>query len=294
MRSPLSRRLLTLLALVALPCACSRSRDEILPLPSYGPRLMSHETLQARRADLQDREIAELKKCPNCYLQRMLPTTRALKFDAIADCASTFRAGRQEDGGKWLCNPDQITKGTVVYGFGIAEDYSFDQDMAELFGAEVHMFDPGPDVARTFADFKQPRKFGEGTVTYHPIGLGPTSDDPAFAHDLVIGNKRCEVKSLGDLAKSLGHSHVDILKIDIEGGEYTALRQMLASGTLHRLGVRQLLIEFHFVPDQYFADFVGILDALKQQGWKLFRKELNPLGPTKAAEYAFVMTRKPA
>lgn len=294
MRSPLNRHFLTLLALVGLSYACSRSRDEILPLPSYGPRLMSHEKLQARRADLQEREIAEYKKCPNCYRERVVGTTRALKFDAIADCASTFRAGQQDDGGKWLCNPDQITKGTVVYGFGVAEDYSFDKDMAEVFGAEVHMFDPGSEVERIFADFKQPRRFGEGTVTYHPIGLGPTSDDPASAYDLVIGNKKCEVKSLGDLAKSLGHSHVDILKIDIEGGEYTALRQMLAAGTLHSLGVRQLLIEFHFVPDQYFADFVGLLDALKQQGWKLFRKELNPFGATNAAEYAFVMTRKPA
>jgi Methyltransferase domain len=266
----------------------------MLPLPSHGPQLMSHEKLQARRAELQEREIAEYKKCPDCFRQRVVGTTRALKFDAIADCASTFRAGQQDDGGKWLCNPEQITKGTVVYGFGVASDYSFDKDMAELFGAEVHMFDPGPGVEKAFADFKQPRKFGEGTVTYHPIGLGPISDDPAHAWDLEIDQKKCEVKSLGGIAKSLGHSHVDILKIDIEGGEYASLRQMLASGTLHNLGVRQLLIEFHFVPDEHFSEFVSLLDALKQQGFKLFRKELNPFGPANAAEYAFAKTRGPS
>jgi hypothetical protein len=294
MLSPLGVRLITLLALVGLTFSCSRPRDEVVPLPSYGAQLMSHEKLQARRAELQESEIAEYKKCPDCYRGRVVGTTRALKFDAIADCASTFRAGRQDDGGKWLCDPEQISKGTVVYGFGVADDYSFDKDMAELFGAEVHMFDPSPGVERTFADFKQPRKFGEGSITYHPIGLGPTSDDAAHAWDLEIDQKKCEVKSLGDLAKSLGHSHVDILKIDIEGGEYTSLRQMLASGTLHSLGVQQLLIEFHFVPDQHFAEFVSLLDALKQQGFKLFRKELNPFGPANAAEYAFVRTRKPA
>ena len=253
---------------------------------------MSHEKLQARRAELQEREIAEYKKCPDCYRQRVVGTERSLKFDAVADCTSTFRAGRQDDGGKWLCNPDQISKGTVVYGFGVAGDYSFDKDMAELFGAEVHMFDPGPDVEKAFADFKKPRTFGEGTVTYHPIGLGPVSSDPAHAWDLVIGEKKCEVKSLADLAKTLGHTHVDILKIDIEGGEFSSLRQMLDTDTLRSLGVRQLLVEFHFVPDQHFADFVGLLDSLNQQGFKLFRKELNPFGPTNAAEYAFVLTRQ--
>ncbi len=268
------------------------ARDEIVPLPTYGPQLMSHEKLQARRTELQAREITGYKSCPDCYVKRVVNAERSLKFDAIADCASTFRAGRQDDGGKWLCNPDQITKGTVVYGFGVSDDYSFDRDMAEIFGAEVHMFDPGPNEVIKYGPFMQPRKIGEGSITYHPIGLGPVADDPAHAWDLVIDQQPCEVKSLADLARSLGHTHVDILKIDIEGGEYTSLREMLASGTLHALGVRQLLVEFHFWDNHKFGEFVELVDTLKQQGFKLFRKELNPYDPTRAAEYAFVKTRK--
>jgi FkbM family methyltransferase len=268
------------------------ARDEIVSLPAYGPQLMSHAKLQARRTELQEREIEEHKHCPACYIKQVVGPERALKFDAIADCASTFRAGRQDDGGKWLCNPDQITKGTVVYGFGVSGDYSFDRDMAELFGAEVHMFDPGPNEVKRYAGFVQPQKAGEGSITYHPIGIGPVADDPAHAWDLVIDQQKCEVKSLADLAKSLGHTHVDIVKIDIEGGEYAALREVLASGTLHTLGVQQLLVEFHFWDDHKFGEFVELLDALKQQGFKLFRKELNPFDPVRAAEYAFVKTRK--
>lgn len=84
---PPSHRLFTLLVLVGLSYACTCSRDEMLPLPFHGPQLMSHEKLQARRAELLEREIAEYKKCPDCYRQRVVGTTRALKFDAIADCA---------------------------------------------------------------------------------------------------------------------------------------------------------------------------------------------------------------
>jgi len=39
----------------------------------------------------------------------------------------------------------------------------------------------------------------------------------------------------------LGHSHIDILKMDIEGSEYAALEDMLISGIFPA----QLLVEFH-------------------------------------------------
>lgn len=293
--SPRASSLNTVLALAVIvaglvattSCHC---RSEVMAQPAYGPRLMSRQDVLARRSARQNGELVEYRKCPQCYGKNVVHVERALRFDAITDCATTMRVGRFGDGGKWLCNPEELSRGTVVYSFGVGSEYSFDQDMAELFGAEVHMFDPGPTQVKQFSEFKA-RPFGQGTVTFHPVGLGPVSEDPAHAWELVLEGAKCQAKAMGDLARQLGHSHVDILKIDIEGGEYAALKQILTSGTLKQLGVRQLLIEFHFFTDEDYAAFVGLVDALKREGYLLFRKELNPWDAVKSAEYAFVKTR---
>ena len=50
---------------------------------------------------------------------------------------------------------------------------------------------------------------------------------------------RCPVRRLPTLMQELGHDRLDLLKLDIEGGEYAVLDDVLA------VGPRQLLVEFH-------------------------------------------------
>ncbi|MHB8899658.1 MAG: FkbM family methyltransferase [Thermoguttaceae bacterium] len=88
-------------------------------------------------------------------------------------------------------------------------------------------------------------------------------------------------------AADLGHTRVDILKIDIEGGEMAALKEMLSSRTLEKLSVEQLLVEFHFWDDEHWSAFVQILGLLRDQGYLLFRKEFN-LSNSSCAEFAFL------
>ena len=37
------------------------------------------------------------------------------------------------------------------------------------------------------------------------------------------------MKSLADIANELGHSHIDVLKMDIEGSEYEVIENILES-----------------------------------------------------------------
>ena len=69
-----------------------------------------------------------------------------------------------------------------------------------------------------------------------------------------------------------------------------ALTEILTSGTLKALSVKQLLVEFHFWDDKHFSSFVHIISLLRQQGYLLFRKELNPLDSFRCAEYCFLRT----
>ena len=56
----------------------------------------------------------------------------------------------------------------VVYSFGIATDWSFDDEMA-MKGCEVHAFDPTLDLTSTF---KRMEIKGTGAAKFHMWGLG--------------------------------------------------------------------------------------------------------------------------
>ncbi len=211
-----------------------------------------------------------------------------LLFDAVVDCRTTFRVGTWGDGGKWLCDPERLRAQTVVYSFGVGGEISFDLEMAGLFGAEVFMFDPTPSLSRRYQPFKTGATQGRGHVFFHALGLGPLSSEPGKEWSLTLEGQPCPVHSLAQIAKTIGHDHVDILKLDIEGGEFAALQHMLAANSLARLRVQQILVEFHVMSDQAFGDFVGIVKRLGEQGYLLFRKELNPADATHCAEFGFV------
>jgi FkbM family methyltransferase len=196
--------------------------------------------------------------------------------------------GTYGDGGKWVSDPQALGDGAVVYSFGAGTEISFDAEMAGLYGCEVHCFDPTPSVVRDFVHCQPGQPVGKGAFRFHPLGLGPVSLDPDDANELVLEDQKCQVKRLDEIAAELGHGHVDILKIDIEGGEMAALPQILSSGTLARLSVKQLLVEFHLWDDDHWASFVKIISELRDQGYLIFRKEFNPLSARNCAEFCFL------
>jgi disulfide oxidoreductase YuzD len=49
------------------------------------------------------------------------------------------------------------------------------------------------------------------------------------------------MRSIKDIMKDLGHTHIDVLKMDIEGAEYSVIENILDSD----ISIDQVLIEFH-------------------------------------------------
>jgi FkbM family methyltransferase len=249
---------------------------------------MTKGQLQARRLAAQTQHFRDFEQCPSCFAKQIQGGDRMFLFDAVVDCGTTLRVGTWRDGGKWLCNPDQLPSAAVVYSFGAGDEISFDQEMATTFGANVYLFDPTPSLSRKYESLKAGQARGRGRIFFHAMGLGPVSPEPGEAWALTLEGQRCPVASLGDIARTIGHDHVDILKIDIEGAEFAALQLMLAKNTLTRLHVQQVLVEFHLWSDRAFGDFVDVVRRLADQGYLLFRKELNPTDATRCAELAFV------
>jgi hypothetical protein len=85
---------------------------------------------------------------------------------------------------------------------------------------------------------------------------------------------------------SNGHTHIDVLKMDIEGGEYAFLRH--EEELLSRVG--QLLIEIHINMPISNIDLVQFIDRIESHGLRLFHQEINIHKPYFCAEFSFVQT----
>jgi hypothetical protein len=240
-----------------------------------------------KRRALQASLLEEFSRSPESFIKRIPKIDRHFLFDAVVDGQTMMRVGRPADGGKWVCDPESLGEHAIVYSFGVGDDISFDMDMAGLFGCQVYLFDPNPTVVAGFPSLESGYPCGAGRLFYLPIGLGPVSSEKGREWALVIKGQTCVTKSLLDIARSLRHTHVDVLKIDIEGGEFSSLREILSSGTLAALNVKMLLVEFHIGNSGLFGDFVRLIADLCQKDYWIYRKEFNPRS-VKCAEYAFV------
>jgi FkbM family methyltransferase len=155
-----------------------------------------------------------------------------------------------EGAGEWTCAPAGLGSGSVVYSGGVGRDLGFERQLMARFGAEVHAFDPTPLALEWFRG--QPVMAG---LHLHELGLGDFDGTARFAGPRRPGREsysaarsggilpaiEAPVRRVSTLMTMLGHTRIDLLKLDIEGLEYGVIADLVRS----RLDVRQLLVEFH-------------------------------------------------
>jgi FkbM family methyltransferase len=189
---------------------------------------------------------------------------RLFGFDRISRQRIEGRRDLQEIGeghGSWVVPSGLIDHDSICYCGGCGEDISFDLGLIEEFGCHVYAFDPTPRAALHV------REVAGGNAKYHfyEYGLWSKEDelkfyapkDPSHVSRSLLNLQKTDdyisvsVKRLSSVMKELGHSRIDLLKIDIEGAEYKVIESILEDG----LDVRVLCVEY----DEYFhpldADF---------------------------------------
>ncbi|KAI1783589.1 methyltransferase domain-containing protein [Ganoderma leucocontextum] len=147
-------------------------------------------------------------------------------FPPIFNCPHELdRLGALGDGGKWMCGVSRIQDkpDCVVYSFGIDSSYSFEAallhstrfcqvwiyDSTKGDGAKNHI----PRELRHRAFF---RKLALGASDKHGPG-----DDP-------------KTWTLRSLMAENGHSHIDFLRLDVEGWEWETFRAIVYDFTTER------------------------------------------------------------
>ncbi len=189
---------------------------------------------------------------------------------------------------QWPLCPDGLGKESVVYSLGVGEDVSFDLELIRRFGCTVHAFDPTPRSMDWLRSQSLPEQF-----VFHPYGVADHDgscrfqppENPSYLSHTVIDRHSpwpalvLPVQRLASIMGALGHDHLDVLKMDIEGAEYGVLADLLAS----RIPVRQLLVEFHHRwPEIGAARTRTAIDALNRAGYRIF--SVSPSGE----EYGFL------
>jgi FkbM family methyltransferase len=187
-----------------------------------------------------------------------------------------------------------LGSGAVVYSFGIGEDLSFDLALIERFGVTVHGFDPTPRSQHWVAQQRLPAQF-----VMHDYGLADRDgllpfyppDNPAHVSHTVLEHAATRDRAIGvpmrrldTIVRELGHDHLDLLKLDIEGAEYAVIEDLERS----RIRPGQILVEFHH---RFRGAGIGktkaAVAALHRMGYGLF-------GVSRAGtEYGFLRSTSP-
>lgn len=153
-------------------------------------------------------------------------------------------------------NYDLGPESVVVDLGGYIGDFAY--EIHSRYESKVHIFEPVPRFYQLCVE-----RFSESPkVVSHCYGLGSKTgslaiSDLADASSLFMTGKEkhhtmVEVRPIVETLNDLGISKIDLLKINIEGGEYDVLQSLISSGWLPR--INNLQVQFHTVGSSYEAD----------------------------------------
>jgi hypothetical protein len=215
-------------------------------------------------------------------------------------CPDILRVGKTGEGGKWVCGVTHLSREEkcIMYSFGISTDVSFEVEILLRTSCVIHAFDPTV-----------------GRLPYHSLrqeilaSLSPAQKSRIHFHKTAMGTRSgsSEVHSfneqLYDIMHRLGHSFINLLKVDIEGGEWAVFNTMFADPSQHAskaqaltgaaqpsLPVGQLIIELHYSSMRETEEF---FTGAERFGLLPFSREINlqPCiagGRPVAVEYSFL------
>ncbi|MBN1507015.1 MAG: FkbM family methyltransferase [Sedimentisphaerales bacterium] len=134
---------------------------------------------------------------------------------------------------------DRLDESSVCYCVGVGIDASFDFALVDRFHCFVFSFDPTP----ASITYMERAEYDRTKLHFLPVGLWdqdtelrlylPTNDETLLSvYDLKGTGKYfvCKCQKLSTIMRDLGHTHIDLLKLDIEGAWHRVIRNMVMEG----------------------------------------------------------------
>lgn len=164
-------------------------------------------------------------------------------------------------------------------------------------GAQVHAFEPTPDIAKRLLDHSDMNNFQN--IVVNQVGVGDVGGRGRLRHcqgdsgandgmNFVVSglshpnDVEVEIISIDDYCRAKDIRLIDLLKIDVEGAEYDVL--LGADSLLRKKAIRCLIVEFmEWASNRRGRTTDDLRSLLESHGYKLFtlsRGYLKPLGTT--------------
>jgi FkbM family methyltransferase len=188
---------------------------------------------------------------------------------------------------------------SICYCVGAGTDISLDTELVTRYKSQVFIFDPMPYALGHFTSLTASVKAGKrftadndengyvytisaealATVTYCATGVWnekksvrfyfPTKDTYAGHSITNLQNTadyiEAPVNTLSNIMRELGHQHLDLLKIEIEGAEYTVIDNVLAD----KIDVKVILVEFDEFHHRQGLARLAAIKRIEQSSQKL-------------------------
>lgn len=172
----------------------------------------------------------------------------------------------------WIFPTSESLHLSTCYCAGVGEDIEFELDLIKHFKAKVFAFDPTPRAI----GFVQGISPDLPALHFLPVGLWssntvlrffPPEHPQHVSHSVFKEGMReaffeAPCKTLSSLMHELGHTHIDVLKMNIEGAEYEVLKSMMADE------IHPTVIALTFEGNSAFIDAIRWTRKLRRYGYQ--------------------------
>ncbi|ULT93138.1 hypothetical protein L3Y34_002965 [Caenorhabditis briggsae] len=211
--------------------------DEVIDI--YNPKALMD--LKGKSLSNSETRIRELYSASRSSSNKNFYKT--VKLEAF--CAIKERVGDIDDGGKYVCHPRMVKKtNCTLISLGLNNQVTFDQHIWDVTGRHCKMLAADKDPQHSETQGYYEKMNGEIFVGMIPNEL-----------------------TISSMMEKSGRRDVDILKMDIEKGEFGALEPFIKE-----YSVCQILIEIHGTPSEHLK----MLKIMARYNFRIFNVDPNP------------------
>lgn len=185
-----------------------------------------------------------------------------------------FKAGNY-----YLDSRIKLNKNSIVYSLGVLRDIDFDIAVSQKYNCKIFMYDPAPISIEFMNQFNS-----DGYLLFFSIGVWiedttlkfyyPKLGGSASAIEFQKGSEYFEAscKTINTLMRENAHTHIDVLKMDIEGAALPITEKLIKDG----IYPTQIIVEYERPHGDikkiidYFYRVTNICNVLSNLNYEIF------------------------
>lgn len=204
--------------------------------------------------------------------------------------------------GGWYVPDGFLSNHSLCYGVGAGEDISFEVELINQYGCEVHCFDPTPRAQRHVDQLHRNTINGIPTsindtvdvcykvdpgclarLHFHAIGLWSQDRmmrfyapaNPAHVSHSIVNLQHttdyfeADCRTLQTVMRTLGHSGLSMLKLDVEGAEYEILGSLVESNIRPAVLCVEFDEGYNPLDSEYLSRIVRMVSRVQACGYRL-------------------------